>query len=55
MKPEQLRFIVDCLRDLRFIQAAALVGSGQHQTKSTREYMNRLGAAIADVEKLLLN
>jgi len=54
MKPEQLRFIADCLRDLRFIQAAALVASGQHQTKATREYMNKLGAAISDVEKLSL-
>jgi len=42
MTSEQFREAADCVRDLQFIQAAALVATKTQGNKDSKAYMNRL-------------
>lgn len=54
MTKEDLREISNAIRDLRFIQAAAIVALGQKGTKPTIAYMNNLASLLKKVEQEML-
>lgn len=51
MTQEQLRDIAEAIRDLRFIQATAIVALRQQGTKPTIKYMDRLAVLQQLVEQ----
>jgi hypothetical protein len=51
MDKEDLREISNAIRDLRFIQAAAIVALGQKDYKATVAYMDKLAKLQQKVEQ----
>ena len=46
LTPADLRELRSMLTDLRFIQAAALVGSGMNEEKKAVEYMKKISRMV---------